>query len=419
MFSYAEAFLLLWFYRYVRLIVNCFAHWTFKPIPLPEKPSLTPEDVTIIIPTLDGEGDELRETIRTCLAAEPFEVILVTIDAHLKRLSLLVDSLGCTSINIRTFSVAQANKRRQMCRAIPEVRTKITVFADDDVTWPSTILHWILAPFERPNVGGVGTCQRLRRTERSNIWDFLGSLYLERRNFEISATTHLDGGISCLSGRTVAYRTHILQDPSFTFGFTHEYWIRRYQLNADDDNFITRWMVSHGWKTHVQYCPQAELRTTLEGNVKFLKQCLRWSRSNWRSNLSSMLVERDIWRQQPWSAYALHLSTLSPPAIVGDGLLVFLCYQATVGWERSSQVVALSLLAAWMFLSKFVKLLGHFRRFPQDIPLFPISILFGYFHGLIKVYAFCTLDVTTWGSREGADLDDAYRMIRLNQRTKS
>ncbi|KAI9842075.1 MAG: hypothetical protein M1837_007500 [Sclerophora amabilis] len=417
MFSYLEAFITLWLYRYVRLIVNCLSHWTFEPVPIPEEPSLSPQDVTIIIPTLDSGGDELLDTIRTCLATEPFEMILVTVDANHKRLARLVESLG--KARIRTFSVAHANKRRQMCRAIPEVRTKITVFADDDVTWPSSILHWILAPFEKADIGGVGTCQRLRRAERPNIWNFLGALYLERRNFEISATTHLDGGISCLSGRTVAYRTHILQDPAFTYGFTHEYWIRRYQLNADDDNFITRWMVSHGWKTYVQYCDEAELRTTLEGNAKFLKQCLRWSRSNWRSNLTSMLIERDVWRQQPWSAYALHLATLSPPAVLGDCLLVFLCYQATRAWTSESRIAAFSLLAVWMLFSKFLKLLGHFRRYPEDIPLLPISILFGYFHGFIKVYAFFTLDVTTWGSREGADLDDAYRMIRLSEGEKS
>ena len=277
----------------MRLIVNCISHWTFRPIPLPENPTLSSQDVTIIIPTL-GQSKELQRTLETCLATEPFEIILVTIDANLKRLSELAKSLH--SSRIRVFSVAHANKRRQMCRAIPEVTSKITILADDDVTWPPNILHWILAPFEKADIGGVGTCQRLHRGENPNVWDFLGALYLERRNFEISATTHIDGGISCLSGRTVAYRTHILQDPAFTYGFTHEYWWYRYQLNADDDNFITRWMVSHGWKTYVQYCKDAELRTTLEGNPKFLKQCLRWSRSNWRSNIRSMLFEQYIWR---------------------------------------------------------------------------------------------------------------------------
>jgi cellulose synthase/poly-beta-1,6-N-acetylglucosamine synthase-like glycosyltransferase len=274
--------------------VNCISHWTFKPISLPKEPTLTSKDVTIIIPTIDGDGADFQQMLRICLNADPYEIILVTIDANLKRLTDLTNSVSSSSI--RVFSITYANKRRQMCRALPEVITKITLFADDDVIWPPKILDWILAAFEKPDIGGVGTCQRLRRVERPSIWSVLGALYLERRNFEISATTHLDGGVSCLSGRTVAYRTHILQDQEFTYGFTHEHWLRKYQLNTDDDNFITRWMVSHGWKTYVQYHQEAELQTTLEDNSKFLKQCLRWSRSNWRSNLKSMLHERHIWR---------------------------------------------------------------------------------------------------------------------------
>ena len=284
-------------YRYVRLIVNCFSHWSFRPIPIPEYPSYGCEDVTVIIPTLDGDTPELRETVSTCLRTDPFEIILVTIEANRKRAMCLAESMH--SKKIRVFSSPQANKRLQMHEAIPEVRTSITVFADDDVSWPRTILPWILAPFEDSVMGGVGTCQRLRRaihpTLSERMWNYLGAVYLERRNFDISACTNMDGGLPCLSGRTVAYRTDILQDDEFKHEFTHETW-RTYQLNADDDNFLTRWMVSHGWKTYVQYHKEAEIRTTLESNWRFLLQVLRWARSNWRSNLTSMFVERHIWR---------------------------------------------------------------------------------------------------------------------------
>lgn len=211
------------------------------------------------------------------------------------------------SSRIRCCSVQHPNKRRQMVRAIPEVKTKITLFADDDVTWPATQLKWMLAPFEKEAYGGVVTCQRLRRaqdpTMSERFWGYLGALYLERRNFDCAATTQIDGGMPCLSGRTVAYRTKILQHRDFTDGFAGEkWWWGTYQLNADDDNFISRWMVSNGWKTYMQYHPECEVQTTLEDNSKFLKQCTRWSRSNWRSNLTSLFVEFTIWRSvQPAS----------------------------------------------------------------------------------------------------------------------
>lgn len=52
-------------------------------------------------------------------------------------------------------------------------------------------------------------------------------------------------------------------------------------------------------------------------------------------------------------------------------------------------------LGVWMFFSKFIKLLGHYRRYPADFLLLPVSILFGYFHGAIKIYAAVTLNVVS------------------------
>jgi cellulose synthase/poly-beta-1,6-N-acetylglucosamine synthase-like glycosyltransferase len=290
------------FYRYFRLVVNLFAFYTFKPIPLPENPTLTAQDVTVIIPTLDGCGDDLLETIRTILKNRPSELMLVTIEANRKKAEKMLEDMPASKLKrIRLFTVKHPNKRRQMAQAIPKVRTPITVFADDDVSWPPTALPWILAPFDKDEkYGGVATCQRLRRavspTISQRIWGFLGALYLERRNFDCAATTHVDGGVPCLSGRTVAYRTRVLQDRGFMGAFTNEdWWWGKYHLNADDDNFITRWMVSHGWDTYIQYHPEVEVLTTLEDNSKFLKQCARWSRSNWRSNLTSMFWEGHIW----------------------------------------------------------------------------------------------------------------------------
>lgn len=264
--------------------------------------------MTVVIPSIEGAGDELWNTIRSILVTEPYEIILVTVEAHELRAKLMVKTMG--SPRVRVCCVAHPNKRRQMVRAIPEVKTDITVFADDDVTWPPKLLLWMLAPLENERFGGVGTNQRLRRAVapdyRQRIWGYLGALYLERRNFDCASCMYMDGGLPCLSGRTVAYRTKILRDDAFIHGFTHEEWLGRYQLNADDDNFITRWLVSHNKDIWYQYHKEAEVLTTLEDNPKFLKQCLRWSRSNWRSNITSMFGEGHIWRSVTPHAHGSH-----------------------------------------------------------------------------------------------------------------
>jgi hypothetical protein len=74
---------------------------------------------------------------------------------------------------------------------------------------------------------------------------------------------------------------------------------------------------------------------------------------------------------------------------------VWLLYKAGLTWSADQRQLALYTLFVWMFVSKFSKNLGHYIRYPTDVALLPISILFGWFHGLIKLYAMVTLDVVS------------------------
>lgn len=87
----------------------------------------------------------------------------------------------------------------------------------------------------------------------------------------------------------------------------------------------------------------------------------------------------------------MQLTTLSPPAIVGDALLVWFLYLATADWPVQEAKFAMFSLVAWMVFSKFVKLITHFVRYPVDLFLWPLSVAFGWFHGGIKYYALATL----------------------------
>ena len=289
----------------MRLIVHCISHWTYKSVvPNWEKPRYTSQDVTVIIPTIHNRPEELRPSLESILACKPAKLVLVTTWNKHEALSQVAESLRmsdvASSIEIDVLHVDKANKRLQVCKALEDdhVKTSITVMADDDVEWPSTLMPWLLAPFDNDDkMGGVGTCQRVKRVVdgdfMTRVFNWLGAAYIERRNFEISATHNIDGGTSCMSGRTGAYRTEILKSYSFLGNFKNEKW-GRYILNADDDNFVTRWLVAHQWKTWIQYHPDCEIETTLENSPKFLYQCSRWARSNWRSNWTSLVHEKYV-----------------------------------------------------------------------------------------------------------------------------
>ncbi|KAF4125062.1 Glycosyl transferase family 2 [Geosmithia morbida] len=421
----------LWIHRYLRLLVHTVSHWTYKSKPIPAKPSFTSKDVTVVIPTIHNAFEELRPSLESILACEPAGLILITTDDKRQGLEKLAMSLRGSSPSsssnpasgsglVRVMSTPIANKRLQVCEALPQVTTSITIMADDDVTWPTTLMPWILAPFEDPDVGGVGTNQRVRRELdvplSTRVWNWLGAAYIERRNFEISATHNMDGGTSCMSGRTGAYRSEILSSHDFLHGFRNEKW-RNWILNADDDNFVTRWLVSHQWKTWIQYHDECEIETTLENSSKFLFQCSRWARSNWRSNWTSLIRERYVWRQQPWCTYSLHIATFTSLAFLFDPLLLFSCWYATADWSSSAnRVYAVWAQFIFMFaFTKVVKLVGLFRRNPADMIFLPVSIIFGYFHGFIKLYALFTLNMTSWGSRADGDANDEQRLAPAPQ----
>lgn len=113
------------------------------------------------------------------------------------------------------------------------------------------------------------------------------------------------------------------------------------------------------------------------------------------SSVAANFVCLRLYSRQPWSAYAVHLTTLSPPALLGDLLLIWLCHKATTPWGNALHDQAMTALYMWMFTSKWIKLLGHYIRYPVDVFLLPVSILFGYFHGIIKMYAVMTLNVVS------------------------
>lgn len=98
--------------------------------------------------------------------------------------------------------------------------------------------------------------------------------------------------------------------------------------------------------------------------------------------------------QQLWCTYALHFATFTSLAFVMDPFIIFSLWKATADWDPTSRQYAFWAQIIFVFgFTKVVKLVGLFMRNPSDIMFLPVSILFGYFHGLIKLYALATLNM--------------------------
>ncbi|GAA5960184.1 hypothetical protein JCM3765_002500 [Sporobolomyces pararoseus] len=371
--------------------------------------------------------------MRSWLIGQPYEILIITTFSVLPALQSLADEMNREDGEknpellkagllgrdgkgrVRVFGVEKANKRKQMVEGIKRTETDIIVFADDDAMWPPRLLPLVLACFEDLSIGGVGTSQvvaPLRSTGKLTVWETLAAFRLSIRNVEIAASSYLDGGVPCLSGRTAAYRSIILKDPEFITKFTNDYWRGKYHLNSGDDKFLTRWCVSHGWKTWVQVCKGAELRSTMKDDWTFLKQVLRWTRNTWRSDLRSIFIERHIWTAHPYVAYSMIDKFLNPfTLLAGPALVIFLCARSASNDPINGVYVLpvwniLLSWCVWLTTTRTAKLAPHLWNRPGDVIYVPVWVAFGYYFSVMKLYALFTLHEVGWGTRAGIDTQD-------------
>ncbi|KAF9580191.1 hypothetical protein BGW38_003264 [Lunasporangiospora selenospora] len=388
------------FYRYLWFMIKLLAYFFYRPMMPKENPTYRAEyDVTIIVPTIDA-GEEFKEAAHSWLANNPKEIIIITETKMKDALQELANSVDPS--RIRVLTVPKANKRLQMVEGIRNTTSEIIVFADDDAIWGPTCLEYILACFEDPNMGGVGTSQTVKSVGRyQTVWEVLAGFRLTIRNIEIAASTHIDGGVCCLSGRTAAYRTCILQDPQFQYEFTHDFWLGKYPLNSGDDKFLTRWMVYHGWNTYIQVCKEAELLSTFKNNWRFVKQVLRWTRNTWRSDFRSLFTERKIWSRHPYVAFTMVDKIFNPITLLSGPISVIV-----MAWEGKFHLPIWDIVISyivWLMLTRIIKLLPHLFRRPQDVIWVPAFLVFGYYFAIMKIYALFTLHEVGWGTRAGID----------------
>ncbi|KAI7827039.1 nucleotide-diphospho-sugar transferase [Gamsiella multidivaricata] len=386
------------FYRYLWFIIKLLAYFFYRPMMPKSNPTYRPEyDVTIIVPTIDA-GEEFKEAAHSWLLNNPKEIIIITETKMKDALQELANSVDPT--RIRVLTVPKANKRLQMVEGIRNTTSEIIVFADDDAIWAPTCLEYILACFEDPNMGGVGTSQIVKSVGRyQTVWEVLAGFRLTIRNIEIAASTHIDGGVCCLSGRTAAYRTCILQDPQFQYEFTHDFWLGKYPLNSGDDKFLTRWMVFHGWNTYVQICKEAELLSTFKNNWRFIKQVLRWTRNTWRSDFRSLFTERVIWKRHPYVAFTMVDKIFNPITLLSGPISVIV--MAAEGKFHLPLWDIIISYVVWLMMTRIIKLLPHLFKRPQDIIWVPAFLIFGYYFAIMKIYALFTLHEVGWGTRAG------------------
>ncbi|KAF2829633.1 hypothetical protein CC86DRAFT_435481, partial [Ophiobolus disseminans] len=232
------------------------------------------------------------------------------------------------------------------------VETSLLFLHDDHTYWPArtSFLKSLIAPFEDPKTGGVSPVLEARHRQHpvswTGFWTFLGMTYLARRRFEYCGTYGIDG-----------------VGP----------------FNADDDKFHTRWLVDHGWKIKLQASPESTLTTELGHWPKFTEQCLRWTRTTWRSNSRQLLTNYKSWVHHPYTTLTLFLWFFRASLVHELSMLYLLHAAMKEAGMLDHYMAAACALLVWIITMKYIKISAtHFKKHPYDIAYFPAYLLFGY-----------------------------------------
>ncbi|KAL4889102.1 nucleotide-diphospho-sugar transferase [Aspergillus ambiguus] len=406
-----DTFILLMVARQVASFIQTYGSRRCKPVQLPQEPKLLPKHVSVIVPTIEI-SDHLIATFRRMLANRPQEIIVVTTAALFDDLNALMEEYLTEKdrgvVLFRVLSVPHPNKRAQMAHAIEQAQGEIIVLADDDVFWPSTLLKYVLAVFDRkPNVGGVGALEEAyglknRSPDSITMWEAFAARCIHAKNGQRSASTYFDGNVSGISGRTGAYRAEILKDKKFLHAFTHEYWLfGRIHLHSGDDQFVTKWTFNQGWNTHIQTAPEALYYTRVYPDSRHIYQLLRWGRNHKRSHFKRLFTSKRLWKF-PFLTYTSIDIALGPLIFAWEIFLAVRIYRSKPipsGFGTNSPSKGCLIFCAWFLLPLIDNVrygLQH-RWWLRYVGAHYLRDLVYYV--AMNVYVPLTLHYTGWGSK--------------------
>jgi N-acetylglucosaminyltransferase len=213
----------LWLYRaissrYAGAIVNDFRTTT-----------------SVVVPSFREDPAILMSCLKTWLAEDPSEVIIVV---DIADIDCQVQLATVQDPRLKTIVFAHEGKRSALGVGIRVARSEIVVMSDSDTMWTGGLLANVQMPFKDPEVGAVGTEQRVyQRT--SSVWRRIADWMVCLRYNDYVPAMGRKGAVICVSGRTAAYRRSVIVP--LLPNLEHEFFLGR-RCIAGDDGRLT-WLV--------------------------------------------------------------------------------------------------------------------------------------------------------------------------------
>ena len=358
---------------------------------------------TIVTPVYQENPVLFRKAIESWLANRPDRIIAV-VDVT----DTVSMAIAAEYSDVELVPIDISGKPAALAAGVDLTTTDIVVLVDSDVVWTPDVLQKIKMPFADPTIGGVGTRQNMYPTNgtRPTIWERIADIYLDvRYSDEIPATALLGRAVSCLSGRTAAYRTALLQN--LREPFLNETFLGVPCMSGDDKRY-TSLVLQSGYRTWYQLNARvySAFQPTFRG---FQRQRVRWSRNSFRSDLRA-LWQGWVWRY-PFLGLIMVDKTIAPFTLL-MGMIAFI---SGVALELWGFVLALLI---WWLISRAIKILPHLRRRPGDLLILPLYIAVTYYMSFVKIYALLTLKQQEWLTRDVAVVDGKVQRVSGGARNR-
>jgi cellulose synthase/poly-beta-1,6-N-acetylglucosamine synthase-like glycosyltransferase len=358
----------------------------YRPVPVGYEAT-----TSVIVPSFREDPDILERCLASWLAENPTEVIVVP-DVDDREVIARLEEWAARDPRLIVLPFVHHGKRSALGVGIRWAAMEILVLCDSDTSWEPGLLAHVLAPFEDPKVGGVGTRQNVYRP-RTSVWRRVADWMIDVRYLDYVRAQSRAGAVACLSGRTAAYRRSAVL-PVLEH-LEDEFFLGRRCVSGDDGR-LTWLVLASGYKTVYQSTARAMSMFPDTGRA-FFKQRLRWSRNSYRCYLTAMW-KGWLWHQ-PFICQLSVMQIMLTPVTMG-----FAVTYLSVWVLHPQRLVALAAVG-WLLLGRGIRGVSHLRERPSDVWLLPLVAVLTIVIALpVKIYAFLTMNRHGWLTRNAGQV---------------
>lgn len=341
-------------------------------------------EVSIVTPVYNEDPKVFTAALESWKKNKPAEIIAV-IDYTDKACIRIFEKFKKTFSGAVLIVTKIPGKRQALADGIKEARNEIVALVDSDTIWAEDVMENGLPPFNDAKMAGVATYQSVLnpKTFAQKIFDVQLDL---RYKHEYPFLAASGDALVCLSGRTAFYRKEIITP--MLDDLVNEKFLGKPVISGDDKR-LTYLVLKAGYK--VAYQNNSHVYTPgMESLRAYLKQRLRWTRNGLRADLGAIF---NGWPLKHPALLFFQVDKFLQAFVVILSPIYFFVSLYLQLW------VAAGVIFCWWFVSRAIKIHPYLSKNPKNIYILPGYVVYSFFTGLLKIYAFFTLNTQGWITR--------------------